>query len=187
MSRPASYQAYNVGQGSVARAQRAASSDPAGCVRAQPEYASKYDCEHNKPSDKLCVPHYINGAAFSRFAPYSRDSVACRGPSAPQLAPRELDDSALIEASGWEHLDDLSLKLSMGSIASFSYRADEKAHTVHFQQSDLVEALDMPLLYVYSKPHGAGVMRLELNMSNGRATLSWPIGNGFAVVKYAII
>lgn len=185
MSRPASYQAYNVGQGSVARAQRAASSDPAGCVRAQPEYASKYDCEHNKPSDKLCVPHYLNGVG--RFAPYSRDSLACRGPSAPQLAPRELDDSALIEASGWEHLDNLSLKLGMGSIATFSYRAEGQVHTVHFHQSDLVEALDMPLMYVYSKPHDAGVMRLELNMSNGRAMISFPMGRGFAVVKYAII
>ena len=184
--RPIQSQAYSVGQG--ARPARSPGvQDPAGCVRGAPAYASEYDCDMGKPGDKLCVPEYRNGA-WDRFTPYSRDSQACMGPRPPQLAPQALDDAALIEASGWYNLANLSLKLMMGGhIASFSFTIDGRPQTVHFDQANLVESLDMPLMYVYSQPHDEGIMRLELNLTNGHANISFPLGNGFAVVRYLMM
>jgi hypothetical protein len=84
-------------------------------------------------------------------------------------------------------MSDLSLMLMMdGKVGSFSYSVAGSPQTVDFHQKDLVQELDTPLMYVYSTPHGSGVMRLTLNLTNGRASLTWPIGSGFGSVQYSI-
>lgn len=55
---------------------------PAGCVRGQPAYIGKQECELNKPASETCNPRFINGA-WDRFAPYARDTLACGGAEPP--------------------------------------------------------------------------------------------------------
>jgi hypothetical protein len=135
----------------------------------------------------VCNPRYINGA-WDRFHPYSRDSASCGGPLPPNLLPQILNDASLVQASGWELLNDMSLSLMRdGHIGSFTYTAGGgPSQTVVFNQGHLVQELDMPLMYVYAVPHNTGVMRLALNLTNGRAKLSFPLGNGPAVIEYSI-
>jgi hypothetical protein len=148
---------------------------------------SRTECEVNAPFGVVCNPRFINGA-WDRFHPYARDSAACGGPLPPNLSPQILNDASLVQASGWESLRDLSLSLMRdGHVGSFTYSAGGGSEqTVTFMQSHLVQELDMPLMYVYAVPHGTGVMRLALNLTNGRAKLSFPLGNGPAVVEYSI-
>lgn len=160
---------------------------PAGCVRGQPAYIGKQECELNKPASETCNPRFINGA-WDRFAPYARDTLACGGAEPPNLASQILNDASLVQATSWESLSNLSLGLMMeGKVGSFTYSmAGGPSQTVDFYQKDLVQELDKPLMYVYATPHGSGVMRLTLNLTNGRASVSWPIGNGFGNVQYSI-
>ena len=188
-SRQLSTHAYHVdGKPGVSAAPMVQSSSgtPSGCVRGQPTYISKYECEHNKPSGMLCNPRYINGA-WDRFHPYSRDTAQCGGPLPPRLAPQLLNDASLIQASGWEALSDMTLGLMQGGhVGSFSFSEDGRAKVINFDQSHLVNELDMPLMYVYSTPYETGVMRLSLNLTSGRAKLTFPSGNGPAIVEYSI-
>jgi hypothetical protein len=74
-----------------------------------------------------------------------------------------------------------------GHIGTFSFSMDgAPPQSVVFNQQDLVQELDMPLMYVYSVPHGSGVMRLTLNLTNGRVGVTWPIASGFGSVQYSI-
>lgn len=160
---------------------------PSGCVRGVPSYIGKDECELNKPSGQVCNPRYLNGT-WDRFSPYARDSASCGGVEPPSLAPQILNDASLVQTSSWGSLDDLSLMLMMdGHIGTFSYTMDGGApQSVVFNQKDLVQELDMPLMYVYSVPHGTGVMRLTLNLTNGRVGVTWPISSGFGSVQYSI-
>jgi len=141
----------------------------------------------NKSQNEVCNPRYINGT-WDRFTPYARDSLTCGGAEPPNVAPQVLGDGSLVEASSWEFLDNLSLGLMMnGKIGSFSYTlAGGPPQTVDFHQKDLVSELDNPLMYVYSTPHSSGVMRLTLNLTSGRARVTWPIENGFGSVQYVL-
>ena len=101
--------------------------------------------------------------------------------------PQVLDDASLVEASCWEPLGDMSLALMRdGGVATFNFNAAGVPHTVTFTQRDLVQELDMPLMYVYSVPFDSGVMRLSLNLTSGHVTLSFPYGNGPCVITYAL-
>jgi hypothetical protein len=178
-------EAYQVRESAPAMQRGAAA--PAGCVRGQPSFISRDACEAGLPSGMVCNPRYINGA-WDRFHPYSRDSASCGGPLPPNLLPQLLNDASLVQASGWELLSDMSLSLMReGHVGSFTYSAGGAApQTVQFNQAHLVQELDMPLMYVYAVPHGGGVMRLALNLTSGRATLSFPLGDGPAVIEYSI-
>lgn len=172
----------------MARRVSANAGTPTGCVRGSPAYISKSDCEMNKPSGEVCNPRYINGA-WDRFSPYARDSVACGGALPPPIAPQVLNDASLVQATGWEALSQLSLTLMQdGHIGSFQFTVlgTAGAQTVHFDQGHLVQELDMPLMYVYAVPHASGVMRLTLNLTSGRASVSWPIDAGFGSVTYSL-
>lgn len=176
-------EAYHVEPMSVQRSTAA----PPGCVRGVPSFGSLAECEVNKPAGNVCNPRYINGV-WDRFHPYARDSAACGGPLPPNLLPQILNDASLVQASGWETLDDMSLSLMMdGHVGSFTYSVEGgAAQTVDFDQGHLVQELDVPLMYVYSVPHRGGVMRLALNLTNGRAKLTFPLGNGPAVIEYSL-
>lgn len=166
--------------------QRSSAGTPAGCVRGAASFVSQAECESAKPAGMVCNPRYINGA-WDRFHPYARDGATCGGPLPPNITPQLLTDASLVQASGWEALSDMTLSLMQdGHVGSFAYSAGGAAQTVHFNQAHLVQELDMPLMYVYAVSHGGGVMRLTLNLTNGRAKLSFPLGNGPAVIEYSI-
>lgn len=178
----ARFEAYQVRDTPTQRS----TASPAGCVRGAPSFVSQADCEANKPSGSVCNPRYINGA-WDRFHPYSRDSAACGGPLPPNLAPQVLNDASLVKASGWEAVDTMTLSLMDGHVGSFTYSTGGGAQTVNFNQGHLVQALTLPLMYVYEVPHGTGVMRLVLNLTSGRANVSFPLGHGFVEAEYSIV
>jgi hypothetical protein len=74
-----------------------------------------------------------------------------------------------------------------GHVGSFTYSTGGGAQTVNFNQGHLVQALTLPLMYVYEVPHGTGVMRLVLNLTSGRANVSFPLGHGFVEAEYSIV
>ena len=182
--------AYRVGGpgGAVASAPRMASAAvgaPAGCSRGTSAYVSKELCEANKPSSEMCVPRYINGV-WDRFHPYARDSVACAGALPPDLLPQTLNDESLVEAAAWEPIGAMSLGLMNGSIGQFNAVIGGVAVRETFQQSDLVESLDMPLSFVYSVPHDTGRMILTLNLTSGYASITAPHNGGTIVARWTI-
>jgi len=178
---------YSVTSGGAQASPRAVSSagNPPGCVRGSTYHATRSDCEQHLQGGDICTPRYINGA-WDRFTPMVVDSAQCVGAPPPDLVPQSLDDVSLIQASAWLPLADLSLDLMMdGRVGSFTYStSSEPKHTTHFSQSDLYQELDQPLMFVYSVPHGEGVMRLTLDLTSGRARVTWPMQSGFADVQY---
>ena len=182
--------AYNVGYQGVPGVSAAfmAAGTPTGCVRAPSSqyFVTKEACETVKPAGRTCVPRFDNGV-WDRFHPYAQDTSQCNGALPPMLMPQVLDDASLVEASCWEPLGDMSLALMRdGGVATFNFNAAGVPHTVTFTQRDLVQELDMPLMYVYSVPFDSGVMRLSLNLTSGHVTLSFPYGNGPCVITYAL-
>jgi hypothetical protein len=178
---------YKVHGAPVPRLQASSAGTPSGCVRGVAAFIGKDECEAGKSSGQVCNPRYINGT-WDRFSPYARDSASCGGVEPPNLSPQILNDASLVHTSSWGSLDNLSLVLMMeGHIGTFTYSMDgAPSQSVVFNQPDLAQELDAPLMYVYSVPHGAGVMRLTLNLTNGRATVTWPVGSGFGNVQYSI-
>ena len=165
-----------------------AAGTPTGCVRAPSTqyYVTKAECESVKPAGRTCVPRFDNGV-WDRFHPYAQDTTQCGGAYPPSIMPQLLNDASLVEASCWEPLEDMSLALMMnGSVGKFDFTVAGNANSVTFSQNNLVQELDMPLMYVYSTPFGDGVMRLSLNLTSGHVTVSFPYGNGPCVVTYAI-
>jgi hypothetical protein len=109
------------------------------------------------------------------------------GPLPPDLMPQILNDASLVEASAWGPISNLSLSLMMdGHVGSFTATIEGKTFTKNFDQKDLVQSLETPLIFVYSVPHDTGKMLLTLNLSNGYASLTFPHGGGPAVVRYSI-
>ena len=163
------------------------SNDATGCVRGPSKYINYQSCATEKQSGEICVPRYINGV-WDRFHPYGADSAACVGPSPPGLVPQVLGDDSLVEASAWDVLSDLSLNLmSNGKIASFSGKVGEERVVQDFSQSDLVQNLTMPLLYSYAVPHESGLMRLNINLTSGYVSVTFPHHGSPVTVQYQIV
>ena len=169
------------------RAPSTAVGAPAGCRRAAPAayHVTKELCEAGKPSGEICVPRFTNGV-WDRFSPYARDSAACMGPLPPDLVPQMLNDASLVEASAWEPITDMSLGLMTGGhIGKFDAVIGGVRVSETFGQKDLIESVDMPLMFTYSVPHMSGRMLLTLNLTSGYAGVTFPHG-GPVVVRYVI-
>lgn len=160
---------------------------PQGCVRGAPDFTTHSDCMTGKQSGQICVPRYLNGA-WDRYTPYARDTAACTGAKPPDLVPQSLNDASLIESHGWEVMSGMSLSLMQdGHIGVLRFSAGGSApQTLTFNQGDLENELDQPLMFVYSVPYATGRARLTLNLTSGHASVTFPLGNGFANVRYLI-
>jgi hypothetical protein len=164
---------------------RSTAGTPSGCVRGSPDYTTLSDCMDGKSGAQICVPRYINGA-WDRYTPYARDTNACVGAEPPNLVPQSLDDASLIESHGWMPLSGMGLTLmSNGHIGVLTFRVDGgQSQSITFDQASLENELDKPLMYVYSVVYGTGRARLSLNLTSGQATITFPLGNGAATIRY---
>ena len=175
------------------------STDPVGCVRPPPEewYVDAATCAMNAPADTTCDPRFINGV-WTYYKPYAADPVACNGGLPADILPQVLDSTSIVQNNSWYTIDNVMLKLMMnGNIGelSFSTMVDGVEHTYDlvFTQRDFI-AVDLfsPLITRYSilmpdlPPELNQRAVLEINLTNGYATVLLPMGNGSSIIQFVM-
>ena len=169
----------------------AMSTDPAGCVRPPPEewYVDAATCAMNAPADTTCDPRYINGV-WTYYKPYAADPVACAGGLPADILPQVLDSTSIVQNNSWYAIDNVMLTLMMNGTV-----VDGVQHTYDlvFTQRDFI-AVDLfaPLITRYSilmpdlPPELNQRAVLEINLTNGYATVLLPMGNGSSIIQFVM-
>ena len=173
--------------------------DPAACVRAPMDqfFSTKQNCVENLPPGYECNARYINGV-WPYYMAFARDSSSCDGGIPPDILPQMLDSNAIVQNDSWYTLDNVLLKLMMdGHIGqlTFSTNVEGVMHTydIIFNQQDYIaEDLYAPLIYRYSvlmsdlPPQYNQRVILEINLTSGYVTVTMPLGNGSALLKFVM-
>lgn len=134
----------------------------------------------------MCVPRFSQ-LPWNRFHPYARDSSSCVGPRPPNILPQILDDASVVEANAWEPMTNLSLSLMEGGhVGSFTATIGGQTFTENFDQKDLIQTLEIPLVFSYSVPHEGGGAVLTLNLTSGYASVMFQHSGGSAIVRWVM-
>ena len=173
--------------------------DPAGCVRspANQWFSSEENCLAAAPPDTSCNPRYINGV-WTYYAPFAADPNVCSGDPPADILPQVLNSNSIVQNDSWYSLDNVVLQLMMNGYIgelSFSTTVDDVIHTydIVFTQKDFIQNdLFAPLIYRYSvlmtdlPPQLNQRAILELNLTNGYATVTLPMGNGTSMIQFVL-
>ena len=173
--------------------------DPAGCVRPPPDqwFSTEENCIAGAPPNTTCHPRYINGV-WTYYAPFAADPDACSGDPPADILPQVLDSNSIVQNDSWYTLDNVVLQLMMNGYIgelSFSTAVDNVIHTydIVFTQNDFIqEDLFAPLIYRYSvlmtdlPPDLNQRAILEINLTNGYATVTLPMGNGTSMIQFVM-
>jgi len=173
--------------------------DNPACVRPPMDqwYTDAAACALNAPADTTCDPRYINGV-WTYYMPYAADPMACGGGVPADILPQVLDSTSIVQNNSWYTIDDVMLKLMMnGNIGelTFSTVVEGVPHTYDlvFTQNDFI-AVDLfaPLITRYSilmpdlPPELNQRAVLEINLTNGYATVLIPMGNGSSIIQFVM-
>lgn len=171
--------------------------DPSSCVRGPTLFSTAADCRQGAPAGTSCNPRFINGV-WPYYMAYAADATSCNGGLPADLLPQTLDSNSIVQNNSWYTLDNVVLRLMMddniGEL-TFSTVVDDTLHTYDlvFRQSDYIATdLYTPLLYRYSilmsdlPPQLNQRAVLELNLTNGYATVTFPLGNGSGLLKFVL-